>query len=107
MTPEHRIMNEIRLWCGEHDILCFRCNVGKVQCIDGTWFDTGLPEGFPDLIILTNATIYFCEVKTKYGRQHQAQLDFQKMITDRGYKYFVARSVDDVLYNIYGGDNHG
>ena len=105
---EHNIQNEIRAWCGEHDILCFRCNVGKVQCIDGTWFDTGLPEGFSDLIALTNGTIYFIEVKTKYGQQRKAQKDFERTVTERGYKYIVARSVLDVssvlTYNNTGGE---
>ena len=105
---EHNIQNEIRLWCGEHDILCFRCNVGKVKCIDGTWFDTGLPNGFSDLIALTNGTIYFIEVKTKTGQQRKEQIEFQKTVEARGYKYIVARSVLDVSsaipYNKYGGD---
>lgn len=106
---EHNIQNEIRLWCGERDILCFRCNVGKVQCIDGTWFDTGLPEGFSDLIILHNQTIIFCEVKTKYGAQREAQKAFQNLVESRGYKYIIARSTLDVeralLYNNPGGNN--
>lgn len=105
---EHNIQNEIRAWCGEHDILCFRCNVGRVQCIDGTWFDTGLPEGFSDLIALANGTIYFIEVKTKYGQQRKAQIEFQRTVEARGYKYIVARSTLDVasviLYNNTGGD---
>lgn len=103
MNREHNIQNEIRLWCGQNDILCFRCNVGKVQCIDGTWFDTGLPEGFSDLIILANGTVYFCEVKTKYGKQREAQVNFQHQVEARGYKYFVARSAQDVKEAI----NHG
>lgn len=105
---EHNIQNQIRLWCGEHDILCFRCNVGKVQCIDGTWFDTGLPEGFSDLILLTNGTIYFCEVKAKYGQQREAQKQFQKTVEERGYKYIIARSIIDIQealgYNNTGGN---
>ena len=96
MTPEHKIMNEIRLWCGENDILCFRCNVGKVKTVYGDYFDTGLPEGFPDLMILTNGTIYFCEVKTKTGQQRKAQVAFMNMIRERGYIYIIARSVSDV-----------
>ena len=105
---EHNIQNDIRAWCGEHGYLCFRCNVGKVQCMDGTWFDTGLPEGFSDLIILANKTIYFCEVKTKYGQQREAQRRFEAVVTEHGYKYFVARSTVDVeqaiIYNNTGGD---
>lgn len=110
MSPkrEHNIQNEIRAWCGEHNMLCFRCNVGKVQCIDGTWFDTGLPNGFSDLIVLANQTIYFIEVKTKYGQQREEQKRFERIVTERGYKYIVARSILDVSsaipYNKTGGD---
>jgi len=93
---EHNIQNEIRLWCGQHNILCFRCNVGKVQCADGSWFDTGLPEGFSDLIVLANNTIYFVEVKTKTGQQRKAQIAFQNTVKARGYTYIVARSKEDV-----------
>lgn len=109
---EHNIQNEIRIWCGEHGYMCFRCNVGRVQCADGTWFDTGLPEGFSDLIILANRTIYFCEVKTRYGQQRKAQIAFQQAVESAGYIYFVARSTLDVeralLYNnTNGGDDNG
>lgn len=96
MSPEHRIQNEIRLWCGEHDVLCFRCNVGRVRTADGKYFDTGLPEGFSDLIILFNRTVYFCEVKTRTGRQRDRQIEFQRTVESRGYTYFVARSASDV-----------
>lgn len=99
---EHDIQNSIRLWCSEHDILCFRCNVGKVKMEDGRWFDTGLPSGFPDLIILFNHTIYFCEVKTRKGRQREDQINFMNQIRARGYIYFVARSVQDVEKALYG-----
>jgi len=93
---EQNIQRSIMLWCGQNDILCFRTNVGRVQTIYGDFFDTGLPEGWPDLIILYNHTIYFCEVKTRTGAQRNAQKRFQEMITKRGYTYFVARSIDDV-----------
>ena len=93
---EHNIQNEIRLWCGQNNLLCFRCNVGRVKCIDGTWFDTGLPPGFSDLIILANGTIYFCEVKTAKGKQRQDQINFMLNVQKHGYNYIVARSVEDV-----------
>lgn len=71
----------------------------------GYYFDTGLPDGFPDLIILHDHTIYFCEVKTKTGRQRQCQIDFQNMIRARGYTYFVARSTDDVAHALHINEN--
>lgn len=98
---EHNIQNQIRIWCGQNNYLCFRCNVGKVKTFDGRWFDTGLPEGFPDLMILGNhGDIYFCECKTRTGKQREDQLKFERIVTERGFKYFVARSVDDVQKNI-------
>ena len=93
---EHNIQNEIRLWCGRNNILCFRCNVGRVRTADGKWFDTGLPEGFSDLIILANNTIYFCEVKNAHGRQREDQKRFQAIVESHGYKYILARTVNDV-----------
>jgi len=101
-TREHNIQNEIRLWCGQNNIPCFRCNVGKVKTITGRWFDTGLPEGFSDLIILANNTIYFCECKTATGKQREDQIHFQRYIESYGYTYFIARSVDTVKEIIYG-----
>ena len=97
MTIEHSIMNQIRLWCGQNDILCFRCNVGRVRTADGKWFDTGLPEGFSDLLILYNKTCIFCEVKTATGRQREAQINFMNNVRKRGFIYIVARSVQDII----------
>lgn len=93
---EHNIQDSIRLWCGEHNIPCFRANVGKVQTITGKWFDTGLPNGFSDLFILHNKTIYFIEVKTKKGKQREDQIEFMNLVRSRGYSYIVARSIEDV-----------
>lgn len=100
MTSEHAIMNSIRLWCGQHDVLCFRCNVGKVKTADGKWFDTGLPEGFPDLLILHKGQCIFCEVKTLKGKQREAQINFMNIIKQRGFIYIVARSVNDIIFYI-------
>lgn len=97
MTLEHAIMNSIRLWCGEHNILCFRCNVGKVRKADGSWFDTGLPEGFPDLLLLDyGGKVIFCEVKTPTGKQKDDQKRFQEIVESRGFIYIIARCVEDV-----------
>lgn len=101
MTPEHRIMNEIRLWCGINNILCFRCNVGKVKLATGAYFDTGLPNGFSDLIILPgNGIIIFCEVKTQYGKQRPDQIEFENLVKKRGYKYIVSHSLNEFITQI-------
>lgn len=107
---ERGIQTQIRIWCGEHDIPCFRANVGRVRLDNGYYFDTGLPEGFPDLFMLFGGTVWFCEVKTLKGRQRECQKAFQEMVESRGYPYIVARSVEDVakaMYNSGGGDPNG
>lgn len=97
MTPEHKFMNEIRLWCGEHDYLCFRCNVGKYLLANGRYMDTGLPVGFPDLLILTNnGQIVFCECKVKPNKPSQEQLNFIKIIRDRGFKALVCYNISEL-----------
>lgn len=58
MTPEHYVQNQIRLWCGQHNYLCFRCNVGRILTANNTYFDTGLPSGFSDLLILGIMVIF-------------------------------------------------
>lgn len=97
MTPEHAIQNKIRLWCGEHNYIAFRCNVGKVQCMDGSWFDTGLPNGFSDLLVLGNhGDIYFIECKAPGGKQRPDQVKFQHIVEERGFRYILAYGVEDV-----------
>lgn len=101
MHNEHYIQNQIRLWCGQHDYLCFRCNVGKVLTAQNTWFDTGLPEGFSDLLILTdNGKAIFCEVKSAVGKQRMAQRQFELEVTGRGFKYILAHSLEEFINEI-------
>ena len=101
ITTEHNIQNAIRIWCGEHDYLCFRCNVGRVLTADGKIFDTGLPPGFSDLLVLGNhGDIYFVECKSSTGRQREDQKNFERIISMRGFKYLLVRSVDDFVNKI-------
>lgn len=98
MTKEHRLMNEIRLWCGQHDWLCFRCNVGTHLLADGTYFNTGLPVGFPDLMALSNdGRVVFCECKVKPNKASVEQLEFIKTVKDRSFRAGVCYSVEDFI----------
>lgn len=95
--PERDVQNAIRAYLGSRGTACFRCNVGRVRTADGRFFDTGLPEGFPDLIALPgNGRIVFVEVKSKTGRLREAQIRFREWALSKGYEYIVARSVADV-----------
>ena len=98
MTQEHALMNQIKLWCGEHNFLCFHANVGKVRKSDGTWFDTGLPKGFPDLIVFTtNGRIAFVETKIKPRHPSIDQIKFINELKSRKFLATVCYSLDEFI----------
>ena len=98
MPNEHYIQNQIRLWCGQHNLLCFRCNVGRILTANNTYFDTGLPSGFSDLLILDNdGNAIFCEVKASKGRQRPDQKKFQQEVESRKFRYILAHSLEEFI----------
>ena len=98
LIREHDIQNTLRLWLAEHGYLSFRCNVGKFQTITGKWIDTGLPNGFSDLLVLDNSGhAIFIECKTLKGKQKPDQINFQRIVESRGFRYILARSIDDLI----------
>lgn len=105
MTPEHKLMNEIQIYCGEKDWLCFHCNVGKIKFYDEKkgcyrWFDTGLPTGWPDLKIITNkGKVFYCETKIHPRKPTKDQLKIIDNLQNRGVLAFVAYSLDEFIEN--------
>lgn len=97
MTPEHRVMSEVRLRFGEAGWLCFRCNVGTWLGADGQYHSTGLPVGFPDLLAVgPNGRVAFVECKAGRGRQRKEQADFQRAVEALGHTYVLAYSATDI-----------
>lgn len=93
MTPEHRLSNKIRIKCGELNWLCFHINVGKILLQDGTYFNTGVPVGYPDLTIFTDkGQTIFIETKIKPRKPTEDQLKFIAILRERG---FIAEVVYD------------
>lgn len=98
MTPEQLLDKKIMLYCGEHDWLCFHCNVGGSLMANGNYFRTGLPVGFPDLLIIKNdGQVAFCETKIHPRKPTQEQINFIQNLQNRGFKAFVAYSVDEFV----------
>ena len=98
---EHDVQNEIRIWCGEHNIKVWRINVGKGYTVDGRYFTTGVPEGFPDLEICPgNGLLIYCECKTLKGKQREKQIEFQKQAEADGYAYIMPRSLQQFIEEI-------
>lgn len=101
MTPEQALDKQIMLYCGERNWLCFHCNVGKVKTIDGRFFDTGLPPGFPDLLIITdNGINIYCETKIKPRKPSDDQKKFINNLINRNFIAFVSYNLDEFKQQI-------
>ena len=101
VTPEQVLDKEIMLYCGSRNAICFHTNVGKIKFFDSKvgkerWFDTGLPKGWPDLLILTdNGKTFFCETKIHPRKPTIEQLNIIRNLTERGHLAFVCYSLDE------------
>lgn len=102
---EQEIQNRIRVAVSAAGCTIFRANVGKVKTADGRWFDSGLPQGFPDLFGFrhSDGKIFFIECKNEKGRLRPGQKLFGQFIKSFPVLYGVARSIEDAL-KIVGGE---
>lgn len=102
---EQEIQNQIRVAVSAAGCTIFRANVGKVEMKNGRWFDTGLPQGFPDLFGFrhSDSSIFFVECKNETGQPRADQIRFHKMLTKRSVIHGIARSPEDALKIINEG----
>ena len=101
MTPEMKLLREIQLYCGQHNFIAFHQNVGSVKMADGRYFNTGLPKGWPDLMILTDkGQAIFCETKVKPNRPTKEQLNTIDVLVKRGFLAFVCYSVEQFIEEV-------
>lgn len=56
----------------------------------------GSYKGISDLIAIKDGLTVYIEVKTETGRQSEYQKQFERIITDHGGKYILARSTADI-----------
>jgi hypothetical protein len=121
---EHDTQNLIRISISENHLgTCFRANVGQaytgdkiiknpdrsIKIINPRPFNTGLPKGFSDLLVITPVIITpemvgqqfaragFLEIKTLTGRPTKDQLNFIDQMQKLGARAGVARSIEDVI----------
>ena len=99
---EHDIQNEIRIWCGEHDVLAIRINVGTFKTLYGDrTMNAGPPKGWPDLQLFDKSGhIVFCECKARYGRVREEQAKVHAELRRRGFVVIVPKSFDDFVKEI-------
>lgn len=68
---------------------------------NGNYFRTGLPVGFPDLLIIKdNGQVAFCETKIHPRKPTQEQLNFIENLKIRGFNAFVAYDINEFVAKI-------
>ena len=102
-TKEHRLMDEIRLEAGRRGWLAFRMNVGTFYAPDGSHVSTGLPEGFPDLmVVMDGGKVGYIETKVHPRRPTEAQLRVQAALRAHGCPAGTAYTLDEALAILEG-----
>ena len=119
MGAEMDILKDIQIKASELGWRAFRVNVGSgwigdsMRCKDGSVliknarrFQTGLPNGFPDLLIIgpQGQTVY-AEIKTPNGKMRIEQLRFHQFLKRMNQRVCVLRSVDDLIKIVEGYKN--
>lgn len=109
MTPEHKLMNEIKIECGLKGYLVIRLNVfkGKMITPQGVqWVDSGIPEGFPDLMILRDdGIVCFIETKIHPRKATPQQLKVQSILKAMGYRVGTCYTLKEAMEVIENGNN--
>lgn len=109
MTPEHLLMNQIRLWCGQHGYPVIRLNSGKAWA--GKVVDTPeygrvvlnpkavelCQEGTSDLMVILPNKIAFIETKIHPRKPTKDQLNFIAKMTALGHIAGVVYSLDEFV----------
>ena len=105
MTSEHKIQNDIRVALSQHKCTVFRVNVGNVRTADGRFFSAGVPSGHPDLYGYRwiDNKVFYIEVKNEKGKPRQDQIQFHKMLDQRGVIHGTARSAGDAVKIVTDG----
>ena len=60
----------------------------------------GMKSGVSDLIVLQPNRCIFVEVKTEIGRQSDKQKDFQNLVENLGFEYWIIRSLEEFKQKI-------
>ena len=103
MTPETRLKNTILLECGRRGWVAFHMNVGTYQLMTGEFISTGIPKGFPDLMILTDTgRAIFVETKIKPRKPTKEQLSWIQDLSSRGFLAFVCYDFHEFMDTLHG-----
>lgn len=99
MTPEGEILSDILRYLDMRGIFHWRNNAGAVKS-HGRMIKYGVIGGADILGILKDGRTLAIEVKTATGKTTPAQDLFLARVRENNGVAFVARSVDDVIWNL-------
>lgn len=103
MTDETYLANQIKLWCGEHNWLCFHCLNGLYYSLKGNPVKMDFPTGFPDLLVITDhGECMFIETKIHPRKPTEEQLRFQENLRTRGFKSTTVYSLEEFIHEVMG-----
>ena len=57
--------------------------------------DVVIRDGCSDLIVFLPGKTIFAELKVKYNKQQDNQIEFQLLVETLGFKYYIIRSLDE------------
>ena len=96
MTPETALKNSIMIDCGKRGWICLHINVGKVLMADGSYFSTGVPVGWLDLLILTDHGItLYVETKIRPNKPSDKQIDMIALLNSKHHKTAVVYDMNE------------
>jgi hypothetical protein len=95
--PERDIQKSVLAYLNHlKKIYFFRSGNGAIRTELGNFFRTGRP-GNPDIVVCYKGIFVGLEIKTKTGKQSPSQEKTEQEIINAGGKYFIIRSIDDVI----------
>jgi len=93
---QRSILDYLAVMENQGKCFCFRSGAGAVKLDNGRYFKTGR-KGVQDITCCVNGTYVAFEVKKPVGKLSEAQEEVKKATIANGGRYFVIRSIDEVM----------
>ena len=100
-SRESNLQAECMLYASAHNFLCYHFSSTKYQLPDGSYVDSGVPVGWPDLTIISpDGKVIFVELKVKPNKPTKEQIHYLSVLPNA----YLCYSLDEfkaVLPNFF------